>query len=231
MEVERRAAALEPTITPQAAAPPAASFIAGSQQPFYWGNADADRIAAAEAFAKACQNPELFIAAATVLDWRSANGWLNGASITEALDLMLTKTTLETEPRCHAGAQQHVDWTDTAKLRQAIRQAPVKIGIDADQFENLWFAHHPKLFGPGDDWPLNGFIRSAAANRPVSLCGFGSIAWLASQLGVCLPGGVDGSQPGYALFTWSTVGIIDAPSLRNITRAAYHSNRGRAAIR
>jgi len=236
MEVERRAEALESTIEPghggkpHAAAAPAGGFIARSDDPCYWGNEDGDRIAARQAFAQARQNPELFIAAATVLDWRSANGWLNGAYITEALDLMPARAAIETEPR-HGGVRQHIDWTDAAKLRQAIREAPVELGIDADQFENLWFAHHPNLFGPSDDWPLTGFIRSAAAHRPVSLCGFGSIAWLAEQLGAGLPGGVDGSQPGHALFTWRTVGIIDAPSLRNITRAAYHSHRGHGALR
>ena len=47
----------------------------------------------------------------------------------------------------------------------------------------------------------------------VSLCGYGTISWLAQQMKFTVPHGVDGTKPGYALFAWGCVGIIDFPSL------------------
>ena len=35
------------------------------------------------------------------------------------------------------------------------------------------------------------------------------------------PGGVDGTQPGYAMFTWNSIGIIDVPSMIAITQEAW----------
>ena len=48
--------------------------------------------------------------------------------------------------------------------------------------------------------------------------------WLAQQLGVEVPPGVDGSQPGYAMFTWNSIGIIDQPSMLAITHEAWLRN-------
>jgi hypothetical protein len=36
-----------------------------------------------------------------------------------------------------------------------------------------------------------------------------------------VPNGVNGTQPGYALFTWGGIGIIDFPSLLAITHEAW----------
>jgi hypothetical protein len=33
--------------------------------------------------------------------------------------------------------------------------------------------------------------------------------------------GVDGSKPGYAMFTWGSIGIIDVPSMVAITHEAW----------
>ena len=44
---------------------------------------------------------------------------------------------------------------------------------------------------------------------------------LAGQLKVAVPAGVDGTKPGYALFTWDSIGIVDQPSMIAITREAW----------
>jgi hypothetical protein len=51
---------------------------------------------------------------------------------------------------------------------------------------------------------------------------YNSVNWtdgptVAQQMGVKVPNGVDGTKPGYALFTWDSIGIIDFPSLLAIT--------------
>jgi hypothetical protein len=40
-------------------------------------------------------------------------------------------------------------------------------------------------------------------------------------LKVPVPHGVDGTKPGYAMFTWDSIGIIDVPSMLAITFEAW----------
>src|SRR6516165_1741881 len=50
---------------------------------------------------------------------------------------------------------------------------------------------------------------------------FRNAGWLAAQFGVQVPQGVDPNAVGYAMFTWDSIGIIDHPSLQNITNEAW----------
>jgi hypothetical protein len=111
-----------------------------------------------------------------------------------------------------------VDWTNVAVLQNAIAQGPVKIGIAADQLENA--VPEP----PTNGWLATGFTTDSNEDHCVSLCGYGTIGWLAAQLGGTLPDGVDDMQPGYALFTWDSVGVIDVPSLQAICAEAWLRN-------
>ena len=70
-------------------------------------------------------------------------------------------------------------------------------------------------------WFATGFHADTNEDHCVTLCGYGSISWLAQQLGVQVPAGVDGTQPGYAMFTWDSIGIIDVPSMIAITHEAW----------
>ena len=36
-----------------------------------------------------------------------------------------------------------------------------------------------------------------------------------------VPSGVNGAKPGYALFSWGSIGIIDVPSMVAITHEAW----------
>jgi hypothetical protein len=182
-----------------------------------WHNdVDGDCVTAEEAFAKAAVTiPEVFIADETVLAWATKNGVLNGADLTQVMDIMGTDGFQQDGNTYNDGTPNSVDWTDADILQNAISQGPVKIAVAADQLESA--VPNP----PKNGWIATGFQPDDNYDHCVSLCGYGSMAWLAEQLGVTLPDGVDGEQPSYALFTWSSVGIIDVPSMLAITAEAW----------
>src|ERR1700733_9805828 len=99
-----------------------------------WLNATyGDCVTAEEAFAKACNNPEIFITDTTVQTWATANGTLNGSDLITVLDLMQTGGFEQGGNRYNDGPPVSVDWTNSGVLQNAISQGPVKIGVAADQ--------------------------------------------------------------------------------------------------
>jgi hypothetical protein len=96
------------------------------------------------------------------------------------------------------------------------REAGVKIGIAANQIEKAWGTTNGRT-----GWFAIGLSNDAAEDHCVSLCGYGTISWLAQQLNAQVPGGVNGSQQAYAMFTWNSIGVIDAPSMTAITHEAW----------
>jgi hypothetical protein len=180
----------------------------------FWGNAvDGDCVTAEEAFAKGCGPAGVFITDATVQAWATKNNVLNGADLTQVLDLMQSGGFPQGASVYDDGPFVSVDWTNAALLQNAIAQGPVKIGIAADQLENA--VPDP----PADGWFATGFAQDSNEDHCVSLCGYGSIAWLAAQLGGTFSGPED--TPAYALFTWDSIGIIDVPSLVAICSEAW----------
>lgn len=183
----------------------------------FWGNNQyGDCVTAEEAFAKACHVPEIFITDAEVEAWAKAHGWLNGATLIEVLQAMHQKGFVQGGHTYDDGVAQSVNWTNAAVLQSAIYSGPVKIGIAADQLDPVWQAH-----GGKSGWFATGFKADAKEDHCVSLCGYGTITWLAQQLKVVVPKGVDGTKPGYAMFTWDSIGIIDVPSMLAITHEAW----------
>jgi hypothetical protein len=73
-------------------------------------------------------------------------------------------------------------------------------------------------------WFAVKFTTDTKYDHCVSLCGYGTLAWLAEQFGATVPNGSDGAQQGYAMFTWGSIGIIDEPSLLAITKEAWLRN-------
>jgi hypothetical protein len=177
---------------------------------------DGDCVTAEEAFAKACHSPEIFITDDTVEAWATENDVLNGTELVTVLDLMQNAGFQQDGELYNDGPFNSVDWTNTTALQNAIAQGPVKIGIAADQLEDV--VPNP----PTNGWLATGFTKDRNLDHCVSLCGYGSIAWLAAQLGVSAPSSVYG--PGYALFTWDSIGIIDVPSLLAICGEAWLRN-------
>ncbi len=148
-----------------------------------------------------------------MLSWAEAHNAVNGAVISDVLDQMHARGFSQDGNLYNAGSKSSIDYTNAALLQNAIAQGPVKIGVASAQLQNV--------VGPHNGWFATGFQQDPNLDHCVSLTGYGSLAWLAQQLGVTVPAGVDGSKPGYALFTWDTVGIIDVPSMLAITGEAW----------
>jgi hypothetical protein len=188
----------------------------------FWGNyADGDCVTAEEAFAKSCHHPEIFIQEAEVIQWATEHGVLNGANLVEVMNWMKTGGFTQHDKVYDDGGYFSVDWHDPAILQNAIHHGPVKLGVGGNQLESLWWASGGTPSGGKNGWFAVNFTPETVEDHCVSLCGYGTIAWLAERLHVSVPAGVNGSNPGYAMFTWDSIGIIDVPSMMNITFEAW----------
>lgn len=188
-----------------------------SQLSMWLNDVDGVCVTAEEAFAKACSSPEIFITDATVKAWATKNNVLNGAELDEVLTWMQTAGFQQDGQLYNDGPHSSVDWTNPAVLTNAITQGPVKIGVAATQLERA-------VGNGGNGWFGTGFVKDQNLDHCVSLCGFGPMSYLAQRLGVAVPHGIDGSTPGYGLFTWDSVGVIDVPSMVAITGEAWLRN-------
>src|ERR1700761_2414976 len=197
---------------PKIAAP--LNFITIPAQLSIWGNdAHGDCVTAEEAFAKACNSPEIFIPEAEVIGWAKDHNYLEGAYLTDVMKTMQNDGFDDSGYNYDDGGYASVDWTNAAHLQSAIALGPVKLGVAADQLEKAY-----GTTGGRSGWFATGFHSDSNEDHCVSLCGYGTIAWLASQLKVAVPAGVDGTKPGYAMFTWNSIGIIDVPSMVAMTQ-------------
>lgn len=180
----------------------------------FWGNNTyGDCVTAEEAFAKASHNPEIFISEQEVIQWATQHNFLNGAVISDVLETMTGSGFKQSNHVYDDGPARSVNWTDSALLRNAISLGPVKIGVAADQLNTVYTGKN--------GWVATGFHPDTSEDHCVSLCGYGTLEWLAKQLKAQVPGGINETQPGYAVFTWDTIGIIDVPSLVAITHEAW----------
>jgi len=205
---------------PILATPP--SFITIPPQLSMWGNYyNGDCVTAEEAFAKACNNPELFIPEVDAISWATRHGVLNGAGITQVLQWMQADGFSEGALIYDDGPYLSVDWTNPAVLQNAISLGPVKLGVAGDQLNTTWHAANGNNPTGNKGWFAVGYIADSNEDHCPSLCGYGSIAWLAHQLNLQVPPEVEGTKTGYALFTWNSIGIIDQPSLTAITHEAW----------
>jgi hypothetical protein len=197
------------------------NFLRKPQQISFWGNyADGDCVTAEEAFAKACNSPEVFISDNEVITWATNNGVLNGANLVQVLQWMENGGFSQNGDYYDDGPYFSVNWTDSTILQSAIFQGPVKLGVAGDQLNTAWWAAGSSSSG-GKTWFGTGFASDSNEDHCVSLCGYGTFNWLAQQLGVPVPAGIDGTKQGYAMFTWDSIGIIDQPSTVAITQEAW----------
>ncbi|MBW8817378.1 MAG: hypothetical protein JF598_03890 [Streptomyces sp.] len=183
----------------------------------FWGNdVHGDCVTAEEAFAKACHNPEIFVPDGEVISWATQHGVLEGAGLQPVMTWMqqagfATGTNIYNDGSCFA-----VNWQSTAAMQSAIFEGPVKLAIAADQLDAAWLSTNGK-----SGWFGTGWNSDTNYDHCVSLCGYGPMSWLAGQFAVQVPAGVDGAKPGYAMFTWNSIGIVDAPSMINVTAEAW----------
>lgn len=184
-----------------------------------WGNHRyGDCVAAEEAFAKAC-NGEI-LTSDYLIAWAKVHGVLDRSSIPQVLKWMQNDGFCPSfqwaaQPDVHIyddGPFCVVNYWDSQSLQSAIVSGPVKLGVGADQLEQV---------ARGNGWFATGFHAESNPDHCVSLCGFGPLAWLAAKLSVQVPSRLDPDALGYLMFTWGTLGIIDGPSMQAITSEAW----------
>ena len=188
-------------------------------------------VTSSEAFKAACAG--ILIADSTVKAFATKNNVLNGADLDQVLNIMQNAGFVQDGNTYNDGPYTAVDWTNSGLLQNAIATGyingglptPVKIGVDGDPLNTLYdqvFGSNPEFNG----WLATGFAPTTvdAEDHCVELCGYGSIEWLLAQFGKPVPSGVDGTQAGYGLYTWDAIGVIDYPSMVNITHEAWLRN-------
>jgi len=190
-------------------ATPAQFIVVPSLLSMWLNDVDGDCVTAEEAFAKACHSPEIFIQDATVKTWAQQHGVLNGAALSDVLEWMQTGGFQQDGETYNDGPAAAVDWTNAAMLCNAIAHGPVKTGVAAAQLENV--------VGNSNGWLAVNFQHDPNLDHCVSACGFGPIGWLAQQLGTSINSGA----LGIAVYTWKTIGIIDAASWLAIVGEAW----------
>jgi hypothetical protein len=191
--------------------PPAQFLRKPSQLSFWLNDVDGDCVTAEEAFKCSCGG--VLISDEEVLNWATSRGVLNGAFLPDVMGMMHKHGFQQGGEVYGGGKHESVDWTNEALLQNAIWEGPVKIGVAAGQLENV--VPNP----PANGWIATGFTEDQNEDHCVSLCGYGEIGWLANELGVGSP--VPGNTPAYAMFTWSSIGIIDRASLLAICWEAW----------
>ena len=118
-------------------APP--NFIVIPKQISMWGNdVHGNCVTAEEAFAKACNNPEIFISDDQVISWATKHDVLEGAYLPQVMTWMQDDGFPDGPLTYDDGSHYSVDWTNAGTLQSAIFQGPVKIGVAAAQVETAW---------------------------------------------------------------------------------------------
>ena len=210
---------------PTIAVPP--SFLMWPVQMSSWNNyVYGDCVTAEEAFAKATAAPQTFIPLNTVVDWATAHGVLNGATLTGVLTTMQTQGFPFNNKTYDDGPHNSVNWTNAAILASAIySHGPVKIGVGAEDFQSNAHGH----VTPGTSgWTMYAYPKNLAEDHCTSLCGYGTLEELVAlfkQHDVTV-NPTKGMPTGlcYAMFTWNSIGIIDQQSMLNMTYEAWIRN-------
>src|SRR5271165_1598607 len=182
-----------------------------------WGNFEyGDCVTAEEAFAKACNNPEIFISDNEAISWATRHGVLEGAYLTQVMRWMQSHGFRQDGYIYDDGPYFSVNRTDATILQSAIFEGPVKLGVASTALETAW-----RSTGGNTGWFGVEFEPDDKEDHCITLFGYGPFAWLAAQLRVQVPAGIDGAKQGYAVFIWDTMGIIDQSSMIAITHEAW----------
>jgi hypothetical protein len=193
------------------------------KQLLMWGNDTyGDCVTAEEMFKLACYSvqcglPEICPSNDDAIAWARQEGVLNGADLEPVIQQMQSTGITINGVNYKDGAPLSVDYTNDDTLRAAIAQGPIKIGVSADPFNGV------AGVGQTNAWVMTGFSQDSNEDHCTSLCGFGQAGDLfKSVLNASLPANsVAGDTIGYLMFTWSTVGFIDKPSLLAICGEAW----------
>lgn len=204
-----------------------ASFLMWPVQMSSWDNyVYGDCVTAEEAFAKATANPQTFVPLATAVAWASSHGYLNGAVLTSVMTTMQTDGFPLNNKTYDDGPYNSVNWTNPTILHSAIySHGPVKIGVGAEDFQSN---PHGAVTPGTSGWTMYNYAKSQPEDHCTSLCGYGTLAELVALFKnhnvTVTP--TSGMPTGlcYAMFTWNSIGIIDAQSMLNMTYEAWIRN-------
>lgn len=184
-----------------------------------WGNYGlGDCVTAEEAFAKATAVPQQFFSQKNVINWARAHGYAQGAALPAVMSTMQTDGFWTMGKQFNDGGYKYVDYMDqTTLIDAAATSGPVKLGVAADDLENIVTA--------GVSGWIGTLPRNENLDHCISLCGYGQLEALK---GLFVNHGItvvsDLAQPtgmSYAVFTWDSIGILDEQSLLNITGEAW----------
>lgn len=200
---------------PPTAVPP--TFFLKPPQLSIWGNdIHGDCVTAEEAFAKACHAPEIFISQDEVIAWAQQHGVLEGANVMHVMDLMQSDGFPGGATKYCDGPYNFVDFFNIAHLKSAIVKGPVKFAVASTQLKAEYWKQIDK-----QGLLALGFQRDQNIDHCISLCGFGTIGWLAGRLNMTLSPAVDKNLPAYEFFTWGKLGIIDQFTIEAIGTEAW----------
>ena len=214
--------AAKPHIAVAAPAQFAPAVIPTPAEMSFWGNDVHGDCCTAEEAAAIQINSQYYAASqgvsipsAVVVQWASAHGYLEGANIVSVIESMEKDGMSYGGAKYTDGAYQSVDFTDWTTLTSAISQGPVKIGVASSQFDAV-----PGI-GQRNGWLMVGLKPDPNEDHCTGLCGYGTVSFLCSRLGVAVPAGVDGSANAVLMFTWDSIGIVDYKSLLNVIAEAW----------
>lgn len=190
---------------------PAPQFAVVPPKLDMWDNdRDGVCVSSEEAFAKAwwsvyCGLPETFATSAEVRAFAAKYGWLDGATLTEVMDVMVSTGMPIGGTLYKDGGYLGVDYSNELILQSAIDPTdgtggPVKIAIDANAL--------PPGAGNQQGWYATKGGNYPNTDHCVSLGGYGRADFLFDQLKVPLPPGLSPSTPAYHLYTWKTIGVV-----------------------
>ncbi len=186
---------------------PPPQFAVVPPQLSMWDNdKDGCCVTTEEAFGKAvysiiCGLPELFVPVQEVVRFASKHGFLNGATLTDVMDVMKSSDGLSVNGTLyHNGAYTGVDYSNEIVLQSAISTGPVKVAIDADAL--------PSGAGKQQGWFSTSNQHYGNTDHCISFCGYGRADYLYQQLKVPLPANLPANTPGFLAFTWSTIGFV-----------------------
>jgi hypothetical protein len=207
--------AAAPRFAPTVPAP--TEYIIRPPQLSIWGNdVNGDCVTAEEAFAKACHAPEIFISEAEVIAWATQHGVLNGASFVGVMDTMQTDGFVVGSSKYCDGPFTFVDFFNPAHLKSAITKGPIKLAVASAQLKAEYWKQYDN-----PAWLALGFQPDKDIDHCISLCGFGTIGWLAGMLDAPVPSHINKELPAYAFFSWGRIGIMDQFTIEAIATEAW----------
>jgi len=202
---------------------PASFGIVPTQLSYWLNDTDGDCVTAEEAYAKAVWSimqglPELFIPDSEVQSWASKNGFLNGAVLSDVMAAMATSGFIVNGVNYTDGAPESVDYTNWATLTSALSAGPVKIGVDADDYENA-----VNQTNDANGWFGTGWTDSSNQDHCTGLSGYGTVGECYEFLKINVPSIAQSSIDENAVlnFTWSSIGVVLFSSLVAVTSEAW----------